>query len=66
MRAIFLNQSGEARIPWRILAMFALIFAAAFAISTAWESAGLPNQRNSSEWQISSCLLRPACWINVT
>ena len=51
MRKLFINEKNELRIPWRVVALFALIFAAAFLISKGWRAAGLPGQRNSTDWQ---------------
>ena len=52
MRKVFFNNNAQIRIPWRIVAMFALVVGAAFIVSKGWRAAGLPGQRNSSEWQI--------------
>jgi len=51
---ILIDKNGEVRIPWRVVSLFALIFSAAFIISKTWRAAGLPGQRDSSEWQVFS------------
>lgn len=52
MYKVFVGNDGQVRIPWRVIAMFTLIIAAAFLISKGWRAAGLPGQRNASDWQL--------------
>ena len=57
MRAIFINNDGQWRIPWRILMMFVLVIAAALAINKGWRVAGLPGQKAASPSQFLGFVL---------